>query len=311
MNASFTRRDFLGKALSGGLALTGVGLAGVRLASALEPFQRRGPARFGLSVAAYSFRDSFKPKDAARRITLFDFIDFCADQGCQGAELTAYYFPEPLEGDFLLRVKRHAFLRGIEISGTAVGNNFALPKGDKRDQQIAMVKRWVDHAAVLGAPHIRIFAGNAPRDLGKDEAKKLCISAIEECADYAGKRGVFLGLENHGGIVAEADGLLDIIRAVKSPWVGINLDTGNFQTDDPYADLARCAPYAVNVQVKVEIRRRGAPKNEPSDLTRIVKLLREANYQGWVALEYEAAEDPWQAVPRWLRNLRQTINAGN
>src|SRR5207248_2023692 len=121
--------------------------------------------------------------------------------------------------------------------------------------------------------------------------------------DYASSRGVVLGLENHGGIVAEPDDLLEIVRAVQSPWFGVNLDTGNFQTDDPYADLARCAPYAVNVQIKTEIQRRGKTK-ELADLPRLVKILRDANYQGYVALEYEAAEDPWQAVPRVLAQLR-------
>jgi sugar phosphate isomerase/epimerase len=145
--------------------------------------------------------------------------------------------------------------------------------------------------------------------LDEEEARKLCISALDECADYAGRKGIFLGLENHGGIVAEPQGLLEIVKAVKSPWLGVNLDTGNFQTDDPYADLALCAPYAVNVQVKVEIRRRGQPKNEPADLARVVKLLRAANYQGYLALEYEAAEDPLKAVPRWLKELKELIAA--
>jgi len=84
--------------------------------------------------------------------------------------------------------------------------------------------------------------------MAKDEAKKLCIAALEECADHAGKRGIFLGIENHGGIVEEPDDLLDIIRTAKSPWVGINLDSANFHTDDPYRDFERCAPFAVNVQ---------------------------------------------------------------
>jgi sugar phosphate isomerase/epimerase len=117
---------------------------------------------------------------------------------------------------------------------------------------------------------------------------------------------VFLGLENHGGIVAEAADLLDLVRAVKSPWVGINLDTGNFRTADPYADLARCAPYAVNVQIKAELQPRGKPQG-PADLARLVRILREAGYQGYVALEYEAAADPWTAVPPLLGRLRELL----
>jgi sugar phosphate isomerase/epimerase len=221
--------------------------------------------------------------------------------------LTAYYFPERIDEEYLVQLKRHAFLRGLEISGTAVGNNFAVLKGVERNEQIHMVKRWVDYSQVLGAPHIRVFAGSKGK-LEAAEAKKLCITALEECCEYAGRKGIFLGLENHGGIVAEPADLLEIVRAVKSAWLGINLDTGNFETDDPYADLAKCAPYAVNVQWKAEVQRRGQ-KKELADLPRLVRILREANYQGYLALEYEAAADPWEAVPVWLKKMRETLAA--
>src|SRR6185369_10225005 len=134
-------------------------------------------------------------------------------------------------------------------------------------------------AAVMGAPYIRIFAGSAPAGMSRDQAKELCISAIEECCDYASGKGIFLGLENHGGIVSTAEEILEIIRAVKSPWIGINLDTGNFHTDDPYADLARIAPFAVNVQIKAEIRPKAAKADQPADFGRLIKILRDANYQ--------------------------------
>jgi sugar phosphate isomerase/epimerase len=314
MNTLINRRSFLKYSLGGSFSTLALG-GWSPGATAIEPFKRAGGPRLMLSLAAYSFRQYFihggeQPKsgvDPAKRIDLFQFIDFCADHGCEGTELTSYYFPPQVTEDYLVKLKRHAFLRGINISGTAVGNTFTLPKGEKRDAQIASVKKWVDYAAIMSAPHIRIFAGGA-QGVSKEEAKKLCIAAIEECADYAGPKGVFLGLENHGGIVSEPAEVLEIIGAVKSPWFGVNLDTGNFHTDDPYDGLAQCAPYAVNVQVKSEIQRRGQNK-EPADLARLVKILREANYQGYVALEYEAAEDPWKAVPGLLKRFKELFAA--
>jgi len=307
-----TRRGFLSTTLNAGFALAGLGFLEANPLTAAEPFKRAGAPRLLLSLAAYSFRDFFKDAnhkrdantDPARRIDLFQFMDYCAENGCQGAELTGYYFPPDVDHDFLIKIKRHAFLRGIAISGTAVGNNFTLSDVAKREQEIGGVKKWIDYAAVLGAPHIRIFAGAPVAGLTPDQAKTLCISAIEECCDYAGSKGIILGLENHGGIVATAEEILDIVRAVKSPWLGINLDTGNFHTDDPYADLVKIAPYAVNVQMKGEIHPRGKG-DEPADLPRLVKILRDANYQGYVALEYESKEDPWTAVPRLLKRMKE------
>jgi len=306
MQPAMNRRSFLNSSLKGGVALAGAALLNPFVAHAIAPFKRPGRPRLQLSLAAYSFRDTFKHTDPARRISMEDFIDYCADHGCAGAELTSYYFPETFGNDYLIKLKRHAFLRGIAISGSAVGNKFTLPPGPPRDEQIAMVKKWVDYCVVLGAPHIRVFAGEA-QDKDVAVARRLCIEALEECGEYAGRYGVFLGVENHGGIVAEPKDLLEIVQAVKSPWVGVNLDTGNFHTDDPYADLARCAPFAVNVQVKVELKRRGQKDSEPSDLNRLAKLLRDANYQGFVALEYEAKSDPWQAVPELLTKLGDAL----
>lgn len=283
---------------------------------AIEPFARTGAPLLRLGLAAYSFRDYFKDMTHARkagvepRLEMPQFIDYCAEQGCEGAELTSYYFPKDVTDEQLRAIRRHAFLKEVSITGTSVGNNFARKKGPELDKEIADVKRWIDRAAILGAPHIRVFAGPQPKDEPVDEAKRNCIAALEECCAYAGERGIFLGLENHGGIVAEPETLLEIVRAIKSPWFGINLDTGNFHTADPYASLVQCAPYAVNVQVKVEMRAADEKKNQPADLPRVVKLLRDANYQGWVTLEYEAPEDPWKAVPPILAQLKPLLGAG-
>ena len=307
-----TKRDFL-KTVSTVSATAGLGLAlPVRL-SAASPIQRNGKPRLSLSLAAYSFRDYFntathaqnRPADA-KSIDMQDFIDYCADHNLTGAELTSYYLNPLISKAELITLKRHAFLRGIAISGTAVGNVFTLPKGAKRDTQIDHVKKWIDNAAHMGAPHVRVFAGGT-NGRSLKQAQSLCIEALEEVGEYAGKRGVFLGIENHGGIVAEADSLLEIVRATQSEWVGVNLDTGNFHTDDVYSDIARCVPHAVNVQLKVQIQPRGAKRKSAADVGRLVKILRDGGYQGFVVLEYEAQENPWVAVPKWLDKLKEAI----
>ncbi|MCP5521159.1 MAG: sugar phosphate isomerase/epimerase [Verrucomicrobiales bacterium] len=295
-----SRRRFFARSGAGALALAGASLLRQPDAHAMEPFRRAGSSRLRLSLAAYSFRDYFGEGRDGRRITLEQFIDYCADHGCDGAELTSYYFPPDPSREFLIGLKRHAHLRGVAISGTAVGNNFAQPDGESLDQQIAMVREWIERAAMMGAPHIRVFAGQ-PKGLSKEEAKVQCVKALELCGNYAAHDGVWLGLENHGGIVAQVDDLLDIVRAVKSSWVGVNLDTGNIYTKgDPYEEMARLAPYAVNVQLKVRVG--GAP----TDLDRVVALLKQANYQGYVALEYED-KDPWGEIPRWLARMKEAF----
>ena len=296
---------------------TSLGAFTVSTLPAIEPIKRPGKSRMQLGVAAYSFREYFqwmrdkeqKPKGDRKQWSITDFVDWCADNNVPGAELTSYFLPPDVNEAYLLELKRHCYLRGVQIAGTAVGNNFALPKGEKLSEQIAYTKQWIDYAAVMGAPHIRVFAGPQPKELTEEQAVTNCLEAYQECLDYAGKKGVFLGLENHGGIVAEPENLIKMVQAAKSPWAGINFDSGNFHTEDPYADLAKIAPYAVNVQLKMEISRKGSKKGkaEPSDVKRLIQILREANYQGWFTLEFETQEDPFVKVPEICDMLRPLL----
>jgi sugar phosphate isomerase/epimerase len=114
---------------------------------------------------------------------------------------------------------------------------------------------------------------------------------------------VFLALENHGGPTATADGLLAFVKDVKSPWFAVNLDSGNFNTEDLYGDLAKIAPYAVNAQIKVAVR--GADKQKrPSDFPLLAKILRDAGYRGYVVLEFEEPGDPRVECPKFVDQIR-------
>jgi sugar phosphate isomerase/epimerase len=296
-----TRRSFLMRA-----ALAAASpLALARSAAAIPPIGRTRPSHLKLSLAAYSYRKYLDLK--VKKMDMFDFVNLCADLALDATELTSYYFPDDVTSDYLHRLKQHAFVLGLDVSGTSVGNNFCLPPGAARDKQMDLVRTWVDHAADLDAPVIRIFAGTVPRGDDEDQAVERAIEGIKASLPYAAEKGVTLALENHGGITATPRQILKLVKAIDAPNFGVNLDTGNFRTDDPYADLAELAPYAVNVQVKTEIQRKGQAKEE-ADLARVVKILRDARYSGYVVLEYEAAEDPMTAVPRHIKKLRELIS---
>lgn len=281
-------------------------------AAAREPFERQGEPRFKLSLAAYSLRQSFgfmkgKPRQVPasdRPIDMFSFIDYCGAQGFEGAELTSYFFPPDANEEYFRKVKRHAFLAGVSVSGTAIGNNFTQAAGPGLVKDIAAAKRWIDHAVAMGAPHIRFFAGKGKELDEHPDRMKTAVEALKQCADYAAQRGVFIGVENHGNLRPEQ--LLKIMQQVDHPWVGINLDTGNFISDDPYADLEACVGYAVNVQLKVSMKRPSGEKY-PADLPRVAKILSQAKYQGYVVLEYED-ESPWENIPKYREQLQQLFS---
>ena len=297
-----SRRQFLQTAVSAG---AGMALAPIS-ASAIEPIQRNGKSHIRLSIAGYSYRQyldlKIKPKPP---MTLDDFVDLAAEMNLDAIEPTAYYFADT-SPEYLAHLKGKCTRLGLDISGTAVGNNFCTPNPAKLRTEIQSVKNWVDHASRMGAKTIRIFAGNVDKGDTEEKARARCIEAIQEACDYAGKYGVILALENHGGIVTTIDQMLSIVQAVKHEWFGVNFDTGNFVSADPYDDLTKLAPYAVTVQIKTEIHRTGQKKEE-ADLKRLIGILRAANYRGYVALEYEAPEDPKTAVPRAIETLKKLM----
>jgi len=301
-----SRRGFL----AGGVAtLAGstIAASGTNAHAAKAPV-RNGASHMKLSLAAYSFNKMLPRASRGQEgeITLEDFVDYCAKLNLDGTELTSYYFPEKPSNEYLLSLKEQTFRLGLDISGTAIGNDFCIPEGEKRQAQLQLCRDWIDHAAVMGAPVIRIFAGKVPKGGTEEEALDLCVAGINESLDYAATKGVLLALENHGGITATPQQLLSIVERVKdSKWFGVNYDSGNFRTEDPYGDLEKIAPYAVNAQIKVALK---TPDNghKEADLKRMVEILRSANYRGYVVLEYEEAK-PYEEIPMYVDKLREHI----
>ncbi len=276
-------------------------------ATAIEPIVRSGSSKFKFSLAAYSYRGLLTSNPP--QLSLADFIDDCATMDLDGAELTSYYFPTPTKRDYLHQLRQQCFRLGLDVSGTAVRNDFGFPPSQERDEQLVHVKRWIDHAVILGAPVIRIFAGEPKDGLSPARLHRLMVEGIEECCEYAGQHGVHLALENHGGPTATAQGMLAFIRDVQSRWFGVNLDTGNFYSEDPYVELAQIAPYALNVQVKVVTSDAETRNKSPTDFGRLAQILRDAGYRGYIVLEYEEDGDPRKECPRYIETIREAFTS--
>lgn len=288
-----SRRQFLGTSAALGLA---------PLASAIDPIKRPDKPTLQLSLAAYSFRQKLDLKKPT--MTLFEFIDLAADLPLDAVELTSYYWAEQT-ADYAKKLAAHAAKKKRAVSGVPVGNKFTLKDDAKRNDEVKKTINWITLAGEVGAKTVRIFAGDLEKDEKLEDAQKRVVASIEACLPAAEKAGVQLALENHGGITATPDQLLALVKPIKSQWLGVNIDTGNFKTADPYEDVAKIAPYGVVCQVKTEVSPGG--KKGEADLSKMVKILKDAKYHGYVTLEYEAAEDASVAVPKHVKELRKLI----
>lgn len=258
-----------------------------------------GKARLRPALCAYTFREALK----AGTMTYQDLVRYAVEHDLDGLDLTVYWFPAPLAESWLAELKREAYRRAVEIYSISIRTEMTRPTAELRRKEIEEIKRWVDVASVLGAGHIRVFGGRVPQSATEEQAAGWAAEVLAEGAEYAGRKGVILGLENHGGITEHAKTIVQIVRRVNSPWVGINLDTGNFSSD-VWRQIEMCLPYAVNVQVKSHMRDEAGRVVE-SDWDRIFAMIARAGYRGYLALEYEAKEPPETAVPRLLKRLRE------
>lgn len=257
-----------------------------------------GKPRIKTALTAYSFRDGL----SSGKVSYEDLVDMAVENGIDGLDLTVYWFPRDNAEQFYSSLRRKAYVSAVEIPSIAIRSDLCRKRPNDQQQEAVWLNHWVDVCERLGASHIRIFGGEVPKGSTEDEAAGWVVEILKRSADYAGKKGVILGLENHGGITLYAKRVISIVEAVDHPYVGINLDTGNFRSD-PYNQIQMCIPYAVNSQYKVSISYEDG-KNEKSDWDRITKMFADAGYRGYISLEYEDEADPFKAVPEHLKTIR-------
>jgi sugar phosphate isomerase/epimerase len=329
------RRDFLKRAsLFSAAAVAGAGLtvpAGAR--AAVEPIKRTGGAQLKLSLNAYSFAKLLNDhlKGRGEGITLFQLAEFCAKHNFDGLDATGYYFPgysaqgaDVPPDKFVFEFKRRVFDLGLGISGTGVGNNFTTADRAARARDVQRIKNWTEVAAKLGAPVLRVFAdtqmraqtwetvsGGAPRNAVEGWiADDICA-----CADHAAKFGVIIGVQNHGDFLKTAADVISLLKRVDSPWCGAIVDTGYFKAADPYAEMALAAPYAVNWQIKQSPFGVEKEAEAPTDLLRLMRIIRDSGYRGYLPIETLSqrgggqAYDPYAVVPKFLAEVRAALAA--
>lgn len=271
--------------------------------------RRAGPARLKTSLNAFSFG---KPLNEGA-LHLFDLLDYCAEQGFDAIDPTGYFFPgypQVPSGAYLNDFKRRAFTLGLEISGTGVRNNFASPDPESRAADVRHVKEWIECAARLGAPVIRVFAGPEPAGYTWEQVAEWMTEDLRECATHGERFGVVVGVQNHGDVLKTADQVLDLMHRVDHTWLGVVVDTGHFMTGDPYQDIARVAPHAVNWQIKEKVD--GKNGVHRADLGRLVGIIRDAGYRGYLPIETLAVDgeayDPHARAAEMLNELRRALS---
>jgi len=243
-------------------------------------------------------------------MSLDDLLEFCSSVGFEALDITGYYFkgyPTVPADEEIFRVKRKAFGYGLEISGTGVRNDFTWLDPGKRKENVDLVTKWIEVAAKLDAPVLRVFAGTQKvAEEKKGEIIDLMMKDLSACAEYGKRHGVILGLQNHHDFFTTAGEVIRVVEAINSPWLGLIVDTGSFRIHDPYEEVAKAAPYAVNWQIKEKLFINGAEVE--ADIQKIISIVKSSTYSGYLPIETLGEGDPKPKVAALFNRLTNALN---
>jgi sugar phosphate isomerase/epimerase len=290
------RREFLVAAGSAAVAAPTIG--GFARPSTPGASPTGSEARLFVGCCALSYLKYFN----AGSMTMESFIRKAVELQVHGVDITTYWLMSTEPG-YLTSLRHLAFKNGVAFSGIAIRTEMCQAGGAIRAEEVRRIQQWVDTAELLGVSHVRVFAGNLPGGATEKQRIEWVVETMKPACEYAAKRGITLGIEDHGGITARASMILEILRRVDSPFAGINLDISNFEgkTDEEmYSDIEACIPHATHAHIRDVF---GATKR-PIDLDRVWRLFAWGGYKGYMSAEYEDEEDPMTGVPKLLGKIK-------
>lgn len=252
-----------------------------------------------LACMSLSYQRAFN----AGKMDLFSYIEESRRLDLDGVDLHGAHFVSH-DTDYLLRLKRACLKHGLTIACVAIPNNFAFAP-DRLPAELAKTRQLIDDAQYLGAPLVRVFAGwSDTQDAG---TWGRVVDCLRQAAEYGERRGVAVALQNHNhnGVAATGGKVLQLLADVGHPNLAHVMDTGQYL--DLYASMPLTVGRAVHVRAKIYEIETGEERR--LDYSRIFRILRQANYNGFLSIVYEGVEDERAAVARAVPYLRRLMAA--
>jgi len=262
---------------------------------------------FKISLAEWSLNKGIFGKGNAERFEHLDFCKIARSLGIDGVEyVNQMFFEKATDAAYLGEMKKRQ--EGEGVTGLLImcdrEGNLGDPDEAKRSKAVEYHLKWLDAAATLGCHSIRVNAASDPK-LSWDEQLKLAADGLHRLSVEGDKRGLFVVVENHGGLSSNGKWLTAVMKAADHARVGILPDFGNFYTDrnkgelyNPYLGLREFMPWVKKgMSAKAydwdtgagkfytEDRREG--REMTLDFERLIKIVAAAGYNGYIGIEYE------------------------
>ncbi len=187
----------------------------------------------------------------------------------------------------------------LDFVGFGASTRLHIQDGSERTKQLDEAKRFIDLAAELDCPYVRVFPDKLPKEQQKQETLDRIVSGLRELGEYAGGSPVAVLLETHGDVVY-TDNILHIMQAVTHPHVGLLWDVFNMwvATDETPAHAYRhLARYIRHVHLKDGKKGEKGPIHTMmgqglAPISSAVQLLEAEGYSGYYSFEWEKLWHP-------------------
>lgn len=298
--APLPRRDFI-KLATAAAAASFPGAA--KAADSKEPI-------FKISLAEWSLNKRMFNKGGEEPLDHLDFAKTARGFGIDGIEyVNQMFMDQAADRSYLGEMKKRQ--EGEGVQGLLImcdrEGNLGDPDDAKRKLAVENHIKWLDAAVFLGCHSIRVNAASDPK-LSWDEQKKLAADGLHRLCQLGDERGLFVVVENHGGLSSNGKWLTEVMQAADHQRVGVLPDFGNFYTNrekaelyNPYQGLREFMPWvkkAVSAKAydwdtgagKFYTEDRREPREMTLDFERLMGIVIKAGYRGHVGIEYEGSK---------------------
>lgn len=300
MTRSINRRRFLCCT-----AATTAGIAGASLLPRLSqaaPMAAADPL-FKLSLAEWSLHKSL----FAKKLDNLDFAKVARQEfGIEAVEYVNQFFKDKAKDKaYLTDLKKRAADEGVKILLIMIDGEGRLgdPDDAQRTKAVENHYKWVEAARFLGCHSIRVNAASAG---DYDAQAKLAADGLRRVSEFAAMHNINVIVENHGGLSSNGKWLVKVMKSVNLPNCGTLPDFGNFHEYDRYLGVEETMPFAKAVSAKSHDFDEDGNETK-TDYLKMMKIVLDAGYRGYVGIEYEGSKLDEYAGIRATKKLLERV----
>lgn len=291
------RREFM--------SVAALGLGGIAT-GAMQAIEKKGEPWFKISLAQWSLNRAIFGK----KIQAIDFPRVAKEEyGINAVEyVNQFYMDKKNDDNYLKELQKRCTDLGVKSMLIMCDDEGALGDADSKKQEKAVMNhyRWVEWAKYLGCHSIRVNAETGGKGTF-EETQKRAAHGLARLTEFGRKHDINIIVENHGGMSSNGKWLSGVMKIVNSPCCGTLPDFGNFYEYDRYLGVEEMMPFAKGVSAKSY--HFDAQGNETRvDYARMLKIVKDAGYRGYVGIEYEGDKLPEPEGIRATKKLLERLN---